>query len=150
MLVSYAIAALFGGWLSYVATERLANGDLPLMFPTYYELWTFIAGGVGTILGIYLGRRYLGHPGISGLAKLALGLISINFIAALISGTLALPFFGTMFGPLALIGTLITYPILTIIWFVCLYNAHMAHGLYLQERNSIFRTLPLDQRPITP
>ena len=61
----------------------------------------------------------------------------INSVAG---GTLALPFFETMFGPLALAGTFIAYPLIAGFWLLNLILAHVARGAYLRERDTIFKS----------
>ena len=61
----------------------------------------------------------------------------ISFVGALIGGTLALPFYGTMFGPFTLVVTLLNAPFLAVLWIWTLFSAHLMIKERRIERDSI-------------
>lgn len=138
--VSYFVFAVVSGFVGFAASERLATGGIFHQIPSYYELWTFLAGMSGGLLGLFVSRRFFGNSGAKGWVRFLLGAISVMMISSVAGGTLALPFFGTMFGPLALVGTFIAYPLIAGFWLLSLILAHVARGSYLRERDTIFRS----------
>lgn len=70
-------------------------------------------------------------------------MIWISFVGALFGGTLALPFYGTMFGPFTLVVTLIKAPILALLWTSSLLSAHFMIKVRRDERDSVlYAALP--------
>ena len=139
LFASYACAGVAGAWTSYIVTLRLLDRDAVLSSPMgIFELWTFIAGAVGAILAIYLNRRWFGHHGLSGIRFTLVAILNTTFVAAVIGGTLALPIYGTMFGPLAITGTFWASPPILYLWLASLLGANFAYGLYRKERDSVF------------
>ena len=56
---------------------------------------------------------------------------------------MALPFYGTMFGPFTLVVSLFSAPILAILWITALFSAHLMIKVRRIERDSIlYVTLP--------
>lgn len=138
ILASYAVVGLSAGVICSVATLRLADENLFHATPGVLDLWIFAAGMFGGVAGIFAGQSYLGQVGAAGLLGFFQGFIVINFFAALAGGTLVLPFYGTMFGILAVVGAFVAYPWLAAIWIVSVWTAHFARAVYNRERDSIF------------
>lgn len=139
ILTSCLTASVIGAWIAYVVEHRLAGGQSLLALPTLYDVWLLLAGGVSAVAAIYLGHRWLGHSGLKGLGRTIVGALVITFVAALIGGTIALPIYGTMFGPLALVGTFVDQPLLLLLWVTAVLGSNLAFGLYRRERDTIFR-----------
>ena len=144
IFISYVSVAVIGSWMAYVVEHRLAGGQSLMDLPTLYDVWSIVSGAVGAVFAVYLGRKWLGHNGVEGVRGLAMAIPVTTFVAALVGGTLVLPFYGTMFGPLALVGTFIDKPLLLLLWIATLFGANLAHGIHRRERETIF-TAPIPQ-----
>lgn len=108
-----------------------------------YDYWVIFSAAVGGCIGLYLGHDRLGHAGARGFGRAVLGMIWISFVGALFGGTLALPFYGTMFGPFTLVVTLIKAPILALLWTSSLLSAHFMIKVRRDERDSVlYAALP--------
>lgn len=88
-----------------------------------------------------MGRNWMGHPGLRGAAFALVGTIWISFLGGLVGGSLALPFYGTMFGPFSLFVSLFSAPLLAIFWACILFAAHYLLMFWWTERNSIFTAI---------
>ena len=64
--------------------------------------------------------------------------ILISFAGSLIAGTLALPLYGTMFGPFALAVIFVSSPLLAGLWAFNLFGVHVLMCQWRIERDSIF------------
>ena len=62
------------------------------------------------------------------------GIIAVSFVGTLIGGTLALPFYGTMFGPLMFVLTLVGHPGLAALWLATLIACHFLLQVWRRER----------------
>jgi hypothetical protein len=137
MAYAYFIVMLFGAALSVNVVLTL-GGVAAWMTPfTTYDYWVFFCGAIGTGAGLYLGRDWFGHAGKRGAMQAAIGIVWISFVGALIGGTLALPFYGTMFGPFTLVVTLINTPFLAVLWICTLFSTHLMIKQRRIERDSI-------------
>jgi len=116
MAYAYLVVMLFGAALSVNVVLTL-GGIAAWMTPfSSYDYWVIFCGAVGAGVGLYLGRERFGHTGTRGAVQAAVGIVWISFVGALIGGTLALPFYGTMFGPFTLVVTLLNAPFLAVLW----------------------------------
>jgi len=137
-VLAYLIVALFGAGLSFVAVTRL-SGDAVIAAPLgLHDIWMVFSGAAGATAALYLVRNRMGLPGLSGLYQAALAVILISFIGALIAGTLALPVYGTMFGPFTLAIMFISSPLVAVLWAANLMGAHLLLTSWRAERESIF------------
>lgn len=140
-LVAYGFMALFGAAISYVTMLSLGGGSRPLQFPPTYEVWMVICGAVGAMAALRLGQHRFGRAGKAGAAHALRGVVWVTFIAAIIAGTLALPFYGTMFGPFTLGLTFAYSPLLGLSWVINLVAAHLLLSAWQAERDSIFNPI---------
>ena len=139
LFAAFVAAGLAGAWVTLIVTNRLLGEEsLFFEFVSFHGLWNFIAGAIGTVSSIYLNRRWFGHEGLAGLRYTAGAILNTTFVATLIAGTFALPFYGTMFGPLAIVGTFWTSPAVLAIWLFVLAGVNLAYGVYRRERASVF------------
>jgi len=133
--------------LCRIAVGRLENGPiLPVVAPGWYDLWILAAGVVGGLGGFYLVRESLGQPGPAGWPRAFFAALALGFSGSVIAGTLVLPIYGTMFGPLVLAVTLIDLPLLAVAWGGSLYGVHVLMRRWRAERDSIFVPLPVVRR----
>lgn len=139
------MVTLGGAMLSAVTVGRLSAGpaDLPFVAPDWYGLWIVAAGAIGALVGLFLVQERLGHAGPAGWRRAAAGAVLLSFAGSVIAGTLALPIYGTMFGPMSLVVTLIDLPLLGLAWAGCLMGAQGLLRRWRAERESIFAPLPV-------
>ena len=135
MFLSYAITGLFGAGLALLVVYRLEEQSIFRRAFTAYEYWILASGAVGAMLALRMARDRLGRP---GWRDPALGIFATSFLGAIIAGTLALPIYGTMFGPFAMVMVFLASPLTAILWFANLLAAHFMMRLWHAERDSIF------------
>ncbi len=138
LVLAYVTVSLFGAVLAFCAVTRLSDGAMIVRAPTQYEVWICLCGAIGAATGLYLARHRLGQPGLAGLWQAVIGMALICFAGSLIAGTLALPLYGTMFGPFTLTVILAGSPVLAALWVTNLFGAHLLMGQWRTERDSIF------------
>ena len=115
------------------------GGVSALMTPfSGYDYWVIFSGVVGACCGLYMGRNWMGHPGLRGAAFAMIGMLWVSFLGGLVGGSLALPLYGTMFGPFTLFVSLFSAPFLALFWGCVLFAAHLLLKIWRQERDSIF------------
>lgn len=139
VMLSYIIMALSGGGLAFSVVNNLDNNSEILRQMSAYDLWMIVSGMLGSMIALYSCRRWLGHSGRKGYVNAAFAIPLFSLTAALVTGTLVLPVFGTMFGPLALAGTLYEHPLLALFWIISLMSVHYLFTIYRAERDSIFQ-----------
>ncbi|MBM1219461.1 hypothetical protein JQU17_04570 [Ponticoccus sp. SC2-23] len=135
LVLGCVFTALFGAALAFVVVLRLDSGAVFNRAMTTYEYWIVTSGFIGGGVSVYLSRHALGH---SGFAITLRGMASTTFLAALIAGTLALPLYGTMFGPFTLVLIFAASPVVAFLWFCNLFAVHVLVREWQRERNSIF------------
>lgn len=135
-------AALFGGMLTFVIVSQMGSEKALVRHLSWADLWFVFAGALGAVGGIYLGRRWLGHPGLRGALLAVLGVPMVSFLCSVLGGTLALPFYGTMFGPMIFALTLIGNPVLAVVWLTVLAATHFLMSGWRRERESLFTPVP--------
>lgn len=144
---AYATVTLGGAVLSAVCVGRLSGAaDIPYLAPDWYGLWIVAAGAIGALSGLFLVRERLGQAGPGGWRRAAVAAVLLSFAGSVIAGTLALPIYGTMFGPLSLVVTLIDLPVLGLAWIGCILGAHGLMRRWRAERESIFVPIPVGRR----
>ena len=139
---------VFGAILAFSVVNRLSGGQTIFRGFGLYDVWVIASGVAGACGGLYAARRWFGDVGAQGWIRASVGSFVTTFFGALISGTLALPFYGTMFGPFALATSFIAHPLLAIFWVTTLAAAHMMYVRYRNERDSIFAIEEDDGIPI--
>ncbi len=140
LAMAYIFVALFGAGMAFVAVIQLGQGTAFARPMNWYECWIVLAGALGGVAALFLAGDKLGRPGWRGHLRATLGAIWVSFVGALIAGTLALPIYGTMFGPFTLGITLAGSPMLAGLWFANLMSAHLLISAWRIERDSIFVT----------
>ena len=137
VLAHFATAAI-GAIMAFNAVMRMGQGNIFTQSLTAYDFWIIASGAVGAAMGLYLNRHRMGQGGASGAVQ-ALGAILLsNLTGAVICGTLALPLYGTMFGPFTLIIILLSSPLLCLIWVANQLAVHLLLARFHAERDSIF------------
>lgn len=138
LVLAYVAVSLFGAVLAFCVVMRLGHGGILVRSMTSYEIWTCFAGAAGAGAGFFLSRHRFGYPGLRGAGTAFGGVLMVCFTGSLIAGTLALPLYGTMFGPFSLGVILASSPFLALLWIATLYVAHLMMIHWRVERDSIF------------
>ncbi len=102
--------------------------------PTWYDTWVIFAGALSGGLALYLARGWMGVQGAIGYARAAIGSVAVALGAAVIAGTLILPLYGTIFGPIMLVTQFIELPLLAVAWFSVALAAHAMIARWREER----------------
>lgn len=136
--LAFLLVAVFSSALGYLAVLHI-NKHAFFEELTWYETWIVAAAGLGGAIGLFLSGDRMGQSGGLGVLRGLAGGVWVTFYGALIGGTLALPFYGTMFGPFVVSITLLGAPLLSILWIVHLMGIHILLGIYQRERDSIFK-----------
>jgi hypothetical protein len=147
LLAAALAVGLAGGVISFAIVTQMGDNKALLRSLTGADLWFVAAGVLGSLCALYIGRDWFGHRGLRGTLKAVAGILSISFMGTIIGGTLALPFYGTMFGPMMFGVTLAAYPVLALIWLNALVAAHLLfmiwrREIWCRERDSSFERLP--------
>lgn len=140
LLEAYLATAVVSAIIATMAVLHL-QGERAA--PAPYLAWVAASGGVAGAYGLRRVRDRLGLPGPRGALRAAGAALAASVVAGLVGGSLALPVYGTMFGPFSLAVTLVSMPGLALAWCGCFVLAHMRVALWQRERDSIFRYVPL-------
>ncbi|MFT5630418.1 MAG: hypothetical protein ACI82I_001529 [Gammaproteobacteria bacterium] len=138
ILLAYFGVAFLGAVLALNVVTSLGGYDTVFHPFLSYHWWMMISGGFGGCAGLYLGRNWMGLPGLRGVTFAILGAVWISFLGGLVGGTLALPLYGTMFGPFTLFVTLFSTPLLVTFWVCTLMAAHYFLMVWRDEQETIF------------
>ncbi len=138
VMLAFIGVSLFGAGLSFTIVNRLGGEDSILRALGAYDYWVILAGALGAALGLFIGQDRLGHAGWPGARRALFGLPVISFAAAVSAGTLALPGYGTMFGPFAAVLCFWETPLLLLFWFIILVATHMLYAIWRRERDTLF------------
>lgn len=137
-VLAHLATAIFGAGVAFVAVMRIGQGAFFGEPMTAYDLWIITSGAIGGALGLYWNRHRMGQGGSAGAIQALGAIVLSNVTGAVICGTLALPLYGTMFGPFTLIMILVSSPLLTVIWLANQLAAHILLARFHAERDSIF------------
>ena len=147
LAMAHAAMAVFGAGLAFSAVLRMGAGAWSGAPLGGYEVWIIGCGAIGGALALYLCRDRVGQ---AGPLRAAAAIIFTNLMAAVIAGTLALPIYGTMFGPFALVMILAGSPMLGLMWLANQLAVHLLLANFHAERDSIFRAGSVPGTLITP
>jgi hypothetical protein len=136
--IAYAATAICGALLALAVTLHLGQRDSAGFALTTYDLWVTVTGLAGGYAGLHVTEHYFGHPGLRGTLQALGGIVLICLAAPVIAGTLALPLYGTMFGPFMLGTTLAALPLLGLLWTMTLVAVHLCLTPWRRERDSVF------------
>ena len=141
ILAATISVAIFGALLAFNVVMTIGGHASMVAGFSAYELWVVFSGAVGGPVGLYLCRNWMGRAGWRGLCAAIVGVVAISVVGSIVGGTLALPFYGTMFGPFTLIMSLISAPLLALLWASTLFGAHFLMGIWRTEQDSIFNAV---------
>ena len=141
LLTAGALTGAIGALTAFVAvTQFQARGDL-LRVWSGSDIWCAFAGACGAIQGLYMWRRWLGQPGAVGALRAVAGLSLALLTGAVIAGTLILPVYGTMFGPVLAGVTILSHPMLTLGWICGLVLMHLTTRDWRIERQRLMQRM---------
>lgn len=135
--MAYLGVAIFGAMLGLNVVLTLGGAAAWITPFTTYNYWIMLSSAIGGCAGLYIGRDWMGHAGSRGAIRAAIGAVWISLVGAVIGGTLALPLYGTMFGPFTLVVTLFGAPLLALVWACALFSAHLMFKVQRAEYDSI-------------
>ena len=141
VLLAFFGVAFFGAALALNVVVTLGGQDALVHPFAAYDYWVVLSGAIGGCAGLYLGRGWMGWPGLRGIAFAIIGTLWISFLGGLVGGSLALPFYGTMFGPFTLFVSLFSAPLLALFWGGILIAGHFLLMIWRSERDSIFNAV---------
>jgi len=141
-LAALALGGVAGAVLCLASVHALDGAGAAGAAGPGRALWRALAGFLGTAGVLWLNRGRFGWPGPGGWLAAAGGVARVTVLAPVAVGTLVLPLYGTMFGPLALAVTCLERPELALLWFGALVAAHRLCGPHRAERATIFRPRP--------
>ncbi|MBW7921977.1 MAG: hypothetical protein H3C51_07740 [Rubellimicrobium sp.] len=136
-LAALLLGGVVGAALCVASVDAL-DGVEGLPGGGWRDLWRLVAGFAGTTGLLWLNRGRFGWPGWRGWMVMAGGALMVTLFAPVAVGTLVLPLYGTMFGPLALTVTFLRSPALAALWVVTLVVGHRLSMTYRRERATIF------------
>lgn len=148
VVLAFISVGLFGASQSIATVGQLAGETARFATLRPFDLWTVLSGVGGACGGLYIVRGWFGLPGFTGIKSAILGAVLVSFLGGLIGGTMILPIYGTMFGPLALFMTLYSSPTLLLLWLTGLGSAHLLIGTFRAERDSIYVIAENDGIPL--
>ncbi|MFQ1699795.1 hypothetical protein ACJ5NV_04285 [Loktanella agnita] len=102
--------------------------------PSLYDHWIVLSGAFSGGFTLYLARGWMGMQGTLGIARALVGSIILAFVAAVMTGTLIMPIYGTLFGPIMLVTQFIELPALAVLWFVIAVVVHALIAIWREER----------------
>ncbi len=138
LALAYVVVGLFGAGMAFVAVTQLGHGEILARPMLVYEKWIVLCGLIGGICGLYLAGDRMGQPGWSGHLRAVYGAGIVSFAGPIIAGTLALPVYGTMFGPFTMAMIFFGSPMVGLLWLANLMAAHLLIGAWRAERDSVF------------
>lgn len=138
LALAVLVMAMFGAAAGLMTAVKLGHGGVIVRGLGLYDIWIILSGALGGAVGLWLMRDRLGQPGMSGATRAAMGLIGLCFLAPLIGGSLALPVYGTMFGPFTLAVIVAGSPVLAFFLIMTLTIVHILLLGWQAERDSIF------------
>ncbi len=115
--------ALFGGLIAYIAVQQMRGSLMSELGP--YDFWIIISGMLGGAIAYRTGEAHLGFPGWRGAVRALATAVWITLFGAVVAGTLALPGYGTIYGPISVAVTLVNTPILLLVLAGLLIGAHL-------------------------
>lgn len=138
ILLAYFGVGFFGAALALNVVNTLGGHEIMQHAYSAYDYWVIVSGVVGSWAGFYMGRAWMGLPGLRGIPFAMIGTVWISFLGGLVGGSLALPLYGTMFGPFTLFVSLFSAPLLAMFWACILMASHFLLMVWRDERDSIF------------
>lgn len=123
--LAVGMAATLGAMISWAGLIRLSDGQVLAEGLRIYHVWIMGCGAIGAAVGLVLARDEFGSAGLWGLARAVAGTLWTSLFASVIAGTMALPLYGTMFGPFTMALTFTATPMMAGVWLTSLMLVHL-------------------------
>ena len=133
--MALGVVAFLGAGVGYETLVFLAPEQILDPSVTSYEIWVILSAMIGACGALLSMLDHFGHRGVRGAFRLIRGGLSVTFLGSLIGGTLAMPMFGTMFGPFAFVMLFVTKPSVGAMWAGSLIAAHILLRGWRVERD---------------
>ena len=134
VFLAYVALAIFGAGMAHTVVNDLGGDDVILRKLSVWDVWMIFAGAIGADIGLFSARHSFGN----GVRTALWGACIVTGVATVIGGTLALPGYGTMFGPFAVFVTFWSSPLLFLFWCIMLLAVHLLFLKWRQERETIY------------
>ena len=136
LVKAYLLTAISGGGVGFLAVLHLDRQAF-LEALTLYQYWVIVASAIGGVIALYLAGEKIGSSSHVSIVQRVAGSIWFMFVGALVGGTLALPLYGTMFGPFVVAVTLIGSPFIVLICVCNMIAINMLMSSYRSERETM-------------
>ncbi|EBA12822.1 hypothetical protein [Roseobacter sp. CCS2] len=133
-LLGYLVVILVAPIVALVVMAGLAAPYTLVIEPTNFVYWVAISGAISAGVGLYLARGWMGNLGMMGIARAMVGIVIATLIAAVVAGSLTVPFEGTLYAPLMMLSAFIAKPWLAAIWLAATFGAHYLMSIVEEER----------------
>lgn len=132
-VVAYAAVIAMSAGVTLLIASGLEGINVLELEPTLFTLWTVFAGGLGGGMALRAAKGWMGKPGALGLTRAIVGSIAVAILAAIVAGTLIVPLYGTVYGPLLIVSEFIAKPWLAVVWFAVLIGGHYLMAILEEE-----------------
>ncbi|MEJ8560201.1 hypothetical protein QTO30_02390 [Yoonia sp. GPGPB17] len=133
-VLGFVVIIVIAPLVALVVMAGLAAPYTLAIEPANFVYWVAISGAISAGVGLYLARGWMGNLGMMGLARAVVGSVVLTLIAAVIGGSLTVPFEGTLYAPLMVVSAFIAKPWLAAIWFAGTFGAHYLMSVVEEER----------------
>ena len=133
-LLGYVVTVLLSGIVALIVMAGLEAPYALTTQPTNFVYWVFFAGAMSGGVALYLASGWMAGLGMMGFARAIVGAIAVAVIGAVITGTLTVPFDGTIYGPVMMLSAFIAKPWLAALWFAGMLGAHYLMSILTEER----------------
>lgn len=133
--LAHLVTGVLAAMLALIVVMRVdptAVLERPL---SWYERWILLSGFLGGWAGVWIARDRLGRR---SAGDALIGLVLMTATGAIIGGTLALPLYGTMFGPFTIAVIFAASPLVAGLWLANGVAVHVLMRSWHAERDSIF------------
>ena len=106
-----------------------------------YRLWILFAACMGAYVAMRSASDLFGQSGLKGALRAICGGAWFTAVFGVVAGSIALPFFGTMFGPFAAVMLIAGSPWVLAIWLTGLGLIHLMVKCWRTEQDRLFARL---------
>jgi len=131
--IAYAAVIAMSAGVTLVVASGVDGANILGLDPTLFTFWTVFAGGLAGGLSLRAARGWMGKPGALGLSRAIVGSVAVAILAAIVAGTLIVPLYGTVYGPLLIVSEFIAKPWLAVAWFGVLIGGHYLMAVLEEE-----------------
>jgi hypothetical protein len=132
-VIAYAAVIAMSAGMTLLIATGISGINILGLNPTLFNFWIVFAGGLGGGMALRAARGWMGKPGALGFSRAIVGSVVVAILAAIVAGTLILPLYGTVYGPLLLVSEFIAKPWLAMAWFGVLFGGHYLMAILEEE-----------------